>query len=72
VVTSLGCECVPEDVVLGKHTMIGAKVALVPGIVERCNSLSDIVLSVLIASLLKSFPAKANMVGNSMIFNSNR
>jgi hypothetical protein len=39
VVTSLGCECVPEDVVedvvLRKHTMIGAKVALIPEIVER-------------------------------------
>jgi hypothetical protein len=44
VVTSLGRECVPrdvvEDVVLGKHTMISAKVALIPGIVEvstRCS-----------------------------------
>jgi hypothetical protein len=41
VVTSLGCGCVPEDVVedvvLRKHTMICAKVALVPRIVERCQ-----------------------------------
>jgi hypothetical protein len=35
----VGCECVPEDVVedveLRKHTIIGAKVLLIPGIVER-------------------------------------
>jgi hypothetical protein len=40
-VTSLGCESVVEDivedVVLGKHTMIGAKIVLIPGIVERCQ-----------------------------------
>jgi hypothetical protein len=40
-VTSLGSEGVAadivEDVVLGKHTMIYAKVMLIPGIVERCQ-----------------------------------
>jgi hypothetical protein len=40
-VTSLGCESVAEevveDVVLGKHTMIGAKIVLVLRIVERCQ-----------------------------------
>jgi hypothetical protein len=36
-ITWLGCECVPEDVVFGKHAMIGAKVALVRRKVERCQ-----------------------------------
>jgi hypothetical protein len=30
-------EDVFEDVILGKHTMIGAKIVLVLGIVERCH-----------------------------------
>jgi hypothetical protein len=69
VVTSLWSKSVRkdivDDVILGKHTMIGAIVVLVPEKVERCHF-----LLVLIGSLSKSFGERQKIMGSSVIVNS--